>query len=241
MPEMRITYFASVAKDILDTRANEDAAFVRGRAGLYAVSDGASESFAPRDWAQIIARRYVEQPSVTPEWLRLASCEYNRRFNRASMTWSAQASFDRGSYATLLGAKVSPSGKDIAILAIGDSLAVLTDGESLVSTHPYNSSEQFRRRPTLLSTISHNNSIIDDQRVMNSASVVWALQRLETPSVLLMTDALGAWLLEKPVSRIAELLSLRTRSAFRYLVEKERVSHRMRKDDSTLIIIRRSR
>ncbi len=69
---------------------------------VYAVSDGASESFASGRWALLLVSRYVRQPKIDAQTLGQAIATYNQAFDRQAMSWSAQASFDR-SFATLLG------------------------------------------------------------------------------------------------------------------------------------------
>ena len=81
---------------------NEDS-FYRSSKGVYALSDGASVSFDSASWARILVRRYTRNPEFTREWLSAAIAEFRELYDRDSLPWMQQASFDRGSFASLLG------------------------------------------------------------------------------------------------------------------------------------------
>ena len=58
----------------------------------------------------------------------------------------------------------------------------------------------------------------------------------ERPSLLLMTDAVGRWMLEKPGERVAALLNVSDDEDFTRLVGRERTEGSMRNDDVTLLV-----
>src|SRR5215207_3054832 len=97
---------------------NEDR-YQSSRKGVHALSDGASVSFDSASWAQILVRRYARNPEVTREWIRSAIGEFSILYDRESMPWMKQASFDRGTFASLLGVRVLNEGKNIQVLSIG--------------------------------------------------------------------------------------------------------------------------
>jgi hypothetical protein len=234
---MRLSFAASFAKYQQDSRLNEDAVGERASHGVYAVSDGASESFDSRRWSKLLVQLFLADAHVDERWVRRAVTLYARQFDREAMSWSAQAAFDRGSFATLTGILISPPGSHALVLGIGDSLAVLADGKQIVSSHPYQQPEQFAQRPLLLATVWEQNRALLG-RALRNLGTRWSLRRLRDASVLLMTDALGAWLLRDPRSRLPKLLNLNTPRQFEALVERERVNGRMRRDDTTLVVIR---
>jgi hypothetical protein len=214
----------------------EDAVAARPLRGIYAISDGASESYDSATWAKLLVRLFVERPNVDPAWLDRAVAVYNHQFDREAMSWSAQAAFDRGSYATLTGVLVGPNGR-AKVIGIGDSAAILASGDNLVRSFPYDRPEQFRRRPLLLSTIAERNGRVF-ARPPSSFICHWNFRSLPDPAILLMTDAMAAWMLAEPPWRLPRLLKLRTRRQFSALVESERRSRHMNRDDTTLLIIR---
>src|SRR5215471_11453916 len=102
---------------------NEDS-FCRSRRGVYALSDGASVSFDSASWARILARRYGRDPQFNRAWLAAAIAEFRELYDRDDMPWMQQASFDRGSFASLLGVRLIDQGRLIQVFSIGDSIAV---------------------------------------------------------------------------------------------------------------------
>src|SRR5215472_6203096 len=244
---MRETFRASVPKYAQDSGFIEDAIGARPLRGIYAVSDGASESFDSATWARLLVRRFVDAPllvrrfvdapDVNHGWLHKTVACYNRQFDRETMSWSAQAAFDRGSFATLTGVVLRSGGTLATILGVGDSIALLADGHTLVKSFPYDRPEQFKQRPILLSTVSERNRRVFT-RPTSSYARHWSLRNLSFPVILLMTDALAAWVLREPGTRIQALLGVRTQTRFAALVEHERRFRRMVRDDTTLLVIR---
>lgn len=233
---MRLDLQATVPKRT--DEPNEDVCGTLPFCHRYALSDGATESFAPRQWAQVVVQTFLERQVVDRDWIRRAGTRYARNFDRETMSWSAQAAFDRGSFATLLGLTLDPGRQAARVLAIGDSLAVLGEGGRIRATFPYQRPEQFRQRPLLLATHLADNARLLAPGVLAQATVQWSLRGLRDPILVLMTDALGAWLLSDPAVRWARLLRLRNRVQFESLVRTERACGQMRRDDTTLLRIR---
>jgi hypothetical protein len=227
---MRLLRRWTVGKQLAEPHLNEDAAACSAK-GVFVVSDGASESFASRLWARLLVTRYARRPLFNETWLAQAIAKYNEAFDRATMSWSAQAAFDRGSFATLLGLQLDRSG--VSILGIGDSLAVLDDGAEIRETFPYSEPEQFRANPLLLSTIHQRNAAI----LGVASPIYWRLEEINSPKLFCMTDAIGAWLLSARAERMARLRALRTRGEFIAMVEEARADGMMRRDDTTLLVI----
>ncbi|MEO0035699.1 MAG: hypothetical protein RLZZ501_1722 [Pseudomonadota bacterium] len=234
---MRPLFEAQVPKLETAPQENEDAACCWPQRGLYAISDGASESYHSAAWARVLVRRFIAHPELGPDWLAAAIAEYNTGFDREAMSWSAQAAFDRGSFATLLGLSVSRPEERVRLLAVGDSLAVLVSSGRLVASFPYESAEQFAARPMLLSTRPERNEALLRPATLQAMTAEWGLKGTVNPRVLLMTDALGAWLLADPDERLGRLLGLASAEAFADLVHEERVGKRMRRDDCTLLVL----
>jgi len=206
---MRLSFAASVAKYQQDSRLNEDAFGERTSHGVYAVSDGASESFDSRRWSKLLVQLFFRNLHVDERWLRHAVTVYAGKFDRGTMSWSAQAAFDRGSFATLTGIVIPPTRSQLQVLGVGDSVAVLADGNQIVSSHPYQRAERFAARPLLFSTVWEQNRTLLGP-VLVSFVTRWSLRHLREASILLMTDALGAWLLRDARARLPKLLDLNT-------------------------------
>ena len=226
---MRFLRRWTIGKQATEPHLNEDACAYSNVNGVFAVSDGASESFDSRRWARILVRRYVRRPRVDEAWLKRAIAEYDTAFDRASLSWSAQAALDRGSFATLSGLIFTPTG--VSLLGIGDSLTVLDDGTEICSTFPYVEPDEFRANPLLLSTIFDRNVAV----LGGDFGVNWRVDSGHT--VFCMTDAIGAWLLSDRSERMGLLRNLRSRAEFVALVESARADGIMRRDDTTLLVI----
>src|SRR5215475_4948442 len=218
---------------------NEDS-FHRTAKGVYALSDGASVSFDSASWSRILVRRYTRDPEFTREWLASAMAEFRALYDRDTMPWVQQASFDRGSFASLLGVRVVDGGRLIQVLSIGDSLAVLCDGDRIKATFRLSAPSDFDRSPQLLCTNPAGNGFLDEVDVGYDLVADWSFRGLEQPALLCMTDALGHWLLsqrDRDRSPIAVLRKVRTPEDFAGFVQEERAAGRMKRDDTTLIAL----
>jgi hypothetical protein len=218
---------------------NEDG-FYRSSKGVYALSDGASVSFDSASWARILVRHYTRNPEFTREWLSGAIAEFGRLYDRETLPWMQQASYDRGSFASLLGVRVIDEGRLIQILAIGDSLAVLCDGDCIKATFPFSAASSFTRSPQLLCTNPAGNVFLDGVDLAYDLVADWTFAGLKQPALLCMTDALGHWLLTQrdcDASPISLLRQVQTPRAFARFVHEERAAGRMKRDDTTLIAL----
>jgi hypothetical protein len=67
---------------------------------------------------------------------------------------------------------------------------------------------------------------------------LWFLRPTKMPTLLLMTDAIGRWLLDEPSpARVSMLLDLQDDRSFGEFIERERSEGRLKRDDSTLIVV----
>lgn len=228
----------SVPKVVGEGR-NEDS-FCRSRKGVYALSDGASVSFDSASWARILVRRYIRNPRFNRAWVAAAIAQFRELYDRDSMPWMQQASFDKGSFASLLGVRVIDAGRLIQVFSIGDSVAVLCDGDRIKATFPILAASEFNRSPQLLCTNPVQNVFLDKIDLDYDLTADWTFCGLERPALLCMTDALGHWLLSRrdhDPSPIAALRALRTPAAFERFIWQERGAGRMKRDDTTLIAL----
>jgi hypothetical protein len=215
---------------------NEDC-WQNSHKGTGAVSDGASVSFDSASWSRILARRYAQHPQFDADWVAQAIADYAKLHDRDALAWMQQAAFDRGSFASLLGVTDRGDGR-IGVLAVGDSLAVLCDGDHVVASFPYEAPEQFDARPQLLSTEPAENAFLAEPDAVSGLSIEWDLGPLDEPALLCVTDALGCWILAQrdadssPIARLRAIAKPRTFARF---VGEERAAGRMRRDDTTLL------
>jgi hypothetical protein len=216
---------------------NEDRYCISQDESVCAISDGASVSYDPGPWAEILCRRFTENPNLSKEWIDAAALEYQAAYDREAMSWSQEASFDRGSSATLLGVVCSPDRQGVRVFSFGDSLLAYVAGGSVVTTIPYASAVEFDRPPILFSTNISENRLLDEEIIAKSWRDL-AITSHEAPILLLMTDAIGRWLLDQSEpSRVSTLLEISDSDAFAQFVTRERGDGRLNRDDTTLIVI----
>ncbi len=233
-------FFGSVSKHPGEADRNEDAFTWSPKRSALALSDGATESFDSRSWARILVRLFVLKPVLSMTRVELAITAFTRRHDPQSISWSRQAAFDRGSFATLLGVTVSPKRDQARVLAIGDTVALLLDGTRLVASFPYTDPDDFRRQPTLLSTRREHNSFLERPGHAKASTVVWRLDQFAQPRIVCMTDAIAEWFLRRAQADPCAgeiLLGISDIADLEALVAHEREAGRMRVDDSTVLIL----
>lgn len=235
---MKVLFAGQVPKDSSFPDANEDAFVLAADVGRVAVSDGASESFDSKTWAHLLTARFVRHPELSASWLADAIADYLAQFDLAQMSWSKQAAFDRGSFATLLGVEEFLGNGTVDVICVGDSLAVLLDGVDFVDSFPYMRAEEFQQRPELFCTNSTLNAFFCSPGFSSRHHKIWRIEDRKAPIVLCMTDALGEWAIRhaqegRPVwQTLAEIEDI---SSFEALVIQERLINNMRIDDTTLV------
>jgi len=235
---VKVQFKGKIAKESAYNSDNEDALSCSPTKGVAVISDGASESFDAKNWSTILVNRYQMNQDFNARWLKITINSYKRKFNSQELNWSRQAAYNRGSYASLLGVvEVNPT-KSLDVFSIGDSLAVLLRNNQLVDTFPYKNSVEFNQHPELVSTIFSNNSYLFEDNFFEKHRVSWPIDVNTT--VLLMTDALGAWSLrnnEKKNEVWTTLSNVKHKKDLLEIVEYERQEKTMRVDDSTLIVL----
>jgi len=237
---MRVIFSGQVPKDSNYPEATEDAVEIDHDVERLAISDGASESFDSRIWAQLLVGSFVSSPGINPDWLADLIRQYNARHDVATLSWSKQSAFERGSFATLLGIEAFPVHSTVDILSVGDSLAVLLSNSEMIDSFPYKDPAQFQLRPELFSTNMPHNGFISEHDFFCRHHKTWNLGPLESPIVLCMTDALGEWALrqlQEGTPQWETLMSIRNVTQLQSFVSTEREHRRMRVDDVTLVSI----
>jgi len=234
---LKIAFAASVAKDSSYPELNEDAWSANARGTCYALCDGATESYDSQRWARLLAERYTDDAAFLPSWVDAAVAAYNSQVDRAGLSWSRQAAFDRGSFSSLLGLQLADNGCEVEVLAVGDSIAChIRAGVSLAS-FPYTRAEEFDQRPTLLSTLSEQNVFVHEADFFaRNTSRTWSIEPGD--SILMLTDAIGQWLLrdlEASSGSIETLDLFASPEALAEFTVRMRAEQRMRIDDTTVL------
>jgi len=236
---LRILFEGSVSKHLESPEENEDAYRTAPERGRIVLSDGASESYDPKHWANLLVETFATSELSAESCSRCVEA-YEALHEPASLSWSRAAAYERGSFATLMIVQDHPQDLRVAIKSVGDSLAVLTDGQRLLRTAPYSTSTEFSLNPTLLATKPEHNSALEFGKEGSEPCFTWEYEPQGYLLLLCMTDALGAWLLkhqeQDDPTALERLLAIREISELEELVESERESGLLRRDDTTLII-----
>ena len=230
--QLRVDLAASVAKDPMRQGSNEDA-FALGQTCI-ALGDGASESYDSQTWARLLTQAYVLDRQVSEQWVADQVRVYLDSVDVASLSWSRQAAFERGSFSTLLGLELAPNGWDVDILSIGDSLAVHVRNGVILKSFPFQHAEEFDVRPQLLSTLPTANAFVGAPNFFTHNSVTWQIEGGD--QILLVTDAVGHWILTHKEA-LPDLHGIASIAEFEQLVIAMRGDRSMRLDDSTLLRI----
>ena len=235
---MRLVFQHSIAKFREEPDLNEDCYWPHRlfSKGPFLLSDGASESYDARRWSRLLVANYLKRPEFDATWIADVTQNYAQLYQNVQLSWSQQAAFDRGSFATLLALNLDEQSSKVHLLAIGDSIAVLGDSATIRDTFPYSSANEFELHPLLISTRPERNTeFFRDGGKTTQTS--WSLEGVQGACILAMTDALGAWLLSDP-ARYAILSRIKSNAEFIDLIEAERAAARIRRDDTTLLVIK---
>ena len=212
-----------------------------------ALADGASESAFARDWAQILAKDFVERPlnlsDLAPDCLEqwLAPCQekWNRAVPWERIPWHGEAKSRYGALATLLALTIArrsgnPSRLNWQAIAVGDSCLFLIRQDELILSFPLDAAAQFNNTPALLCGNPANNGLVWDS-VQQTGGTCQA-----GDIFILASDALSGWLLAQYAAgeRSWQTLLALTSTRWEPWVQEQRQARLMRNDDTTLVIVR---
>jgi len=231
-----IAFVGMFPKEPEHPQLNEDYCGHNEAGDIIVVSDGASESYDSRTWARLLVRHYLERPAFDAEWLNEAIRAYGEELNFSALTWSQQAAMARGNYATFLAAKCIDGNRAVEIFGVGDSIAILINSDKFETSFPIKNSSEFAAHPLLLSTRPEANDFLNASNFASRHSARFDTD--STSTLLLMTDAIGAWclsLIEEGDDKWRTLLTVNTTQEYEALIVRERETRRMRIDDTTLV------
>lgn len=135
----------------------EDAIAGDPERGLFAVADGASESFTAGEWARYLVAGYIEQgpeESQLSAWLNEMRSRWKSEIDSRQWSWFAEQKSQEGAYATFLGLQLQPQEQGFTYrgLAAGDSCLIRLQGDRVVQSFPLESADLFGRRPDLINS-----------------------------------------------------------------------------------------
>lgn len=215
---------------------------------LAAIADGASTSFLPAEWANLLVEYFCHhnQDSITSiherweEWLRPMQEEWRKHFIKIkkdeTIPWYAQGSRDKDhASATFVGLKLyppNPAGKKTwEALAMGDScLFHIKSHSSQLITFPLGKSEEFKTVTDCFHSLPEYKS--------SPPKICTGFYESED-IFFLATDALAEWIIrdyQNPSgTRWQELISIASQEDFTYFIHKIRHDRLIKNDDTTLL------
>jgi len=240
-----LRFHASVAKDPDHPEWNEDYFASDGESPTKkcALSDGASVSFSPQTWARRLVHNYLENTTVDRKWLLSAQAALDAQYGRSTFDLLDDIGVsEQGSFASLLGLSSDDEERTLLVTAIGDSVLAILDptAEAVLQTFPYTTSAQFQESPLLVPSLPRHNSSVFSDEVAHQFTLIKRAEELSGCTLVLMTDAIGAWFLksvEEQDGNWKRLLGMRTPDALHQFVTLEREAHRLRIDDTTLVVL----
>jgi hypothetical protein len=227
----------------LDQEASEceDAIAVDTQAARFAVADGATEAFDARNWAERLARHWVQRKSTLTveefrEWVAVEGRELHDSWNGLTLSWYSEEKARKGSFAALVGVELDLKGESPSwqAIALGDTCLLHCRNATLVKSLPLCRSECFNSAPVLVASDSslHESSM---------QSVVTDSGRCQNGDVLLlMSDAAASWCLQRFENRdlnVDEFLRVKSDEELREFFDAERRAGRIRNDDLAIVRI----
>lgn len=230
-----------------DRHGCEDAWNAHRSQGRLALSDGASDAFESRYWAQALVRAFVSKPPNTDtesflEWLKSPIHLWHEKIRWDELTWYQAEKARRGAFATILGVTLDPPVPNSAeedkpsvewhALGVGDTCLFHIQEDKVVASFPVERVEDFGLTPALLSTRQeYNRRSLQELRICTGTCRPgdW---------LILTTDALAAWLLGQaergklPWRRFRDL----TTEKLARLLTNLRQKDALRNDDVTLVL-----
>ncbi len=229
------------------------------------VCDGATESALAKDWARLLSRSAAEQAMASPDLLAggtgfeefaseavsqwepwLGQYTQARHEEGRPLKWYEHTKVAEGAYSTLLAVRIDPDADSHSkstepswrwrAAALGDSCLFHLRDDQLAQSFPVESVEEFGTTPDLFGSRNHDVALLA-RRSRFTEGRCGTGDRL-----LLMTDALAAWLMsaqdqEDAVKQLLEFAGPEDLGGFNNWLNGLRDRGQLRNDDVALVRI----
>jgi hypothetical protein len=219
----------------------EDAIAIDAEACRFAVSDGATEAFDARSWADRLARNWVQNESTLTleefrEWVAIQGRELRDSWNGLSLSWYSEEKARNGSFAAFVGVEIdleneSPSWRAIAL---GDTCLVHCRDGALLKSFPLSHSESFGSSPVLVASDPSLQEIAMQNVVVESGCCE------DGDVLLLLSDGIASWYLQRFEQNDLNpntLLETKQNEELNEYFDDQRLTGRMRNDDLAVVRI----
>jgi len=219
----------------------EDVIAVDTQAARFAVADGATEAFDARNWADRLARHWVQRKSTLTveefrEWVAAEGRELHDSWNGLTLSWYSEEKARKGSFAALVGVEFDLKSElpTWQAIALGDTCLLHCRNKMLLKSLPLCRSECFNSAPVLVASDStlHQSSmpsVVTDSGTCQNGDVL-----------LLMSDAAAAWCLQRFETGdpdVDQFLRTKSDEELREFFDAERMAGRIRNDDLAIVRI----
>jgi hypothetical protein len=238
-----------------DMQSCQDAADGNAQAGRYAIADGATQSFFPREWAKLLVHHFCHNDAdgkpfsflnknwkdwldpIQREWYKTIEREVKEQpkyYNTNRFTLREPA------ISTFIGLELSGGEQEETrwqAMIIGDScLFHLSD--SKLTSYPLNHPNQFTARTPYFASYASRNKDFEPKFVDGNAG--------KSDTIFMATDALAKWILLQYQAGCTSwqacwqrLSQITSNEEFQDFVQEKRQSgsNRLENDDTTLLLI----
>ncbi len=216
--------------------------------GRFAVADGATLSFFPKEWAELLVKYYCNKKDENltlneknwKEWIKPIQQEWIELVSKIVQESKSYILVDRlsqheSALSTFIGIEFNRERSEWDALIIGDSCLFHLRNSKCIS-FPLKKSDDFPYRPDSFASFPKDNPVGGPPRKENGTIIPGDI-------LILATDALSKWILQNYEAKglspiIDKLTNLEQQEQFEYFVEQARNDElRLVNDDVTLMVI----
>lgn len=222
----------------------QDAIKVNEEYSRYAVADGATLSFFPKQWAELLVEHFCEMPNLSlnaenwKQWLVPIQEKWYKQVEervkvRGQFYLTNSFNTREPAVSTLVGLEVEKTKREWSAMIVGDS-CLFHKSESGFRSYLIEQSEDFTNRPEAFASFPETNHY-DPEFIRGE------IQSGDT--FILATDALAKWILEHKESEnleeiLHQLRQIENREEFNQFVDQARDEDiRLVNDDVALMLI----
>ena len=245
--DCNITFSGKLPKKLEDINSCQDAFCFKDK--FIAIADGATRSFYPKIWAELLVAHFCENPNISRDnwrdwlepvqkkWYEKITEKVNRAVLEKSSIWVTNKNrlnkFESAA-ATLIGIKKickESNYLEIEAVIIGDScLFIVID--DIVKSYLIESVNDFDDFPDFFASYNKDNK--KEPSFLNIRE-----KYTQKAFIIMATDALSEWILQggNIQERVMQLLAMSSQDDFAAFVNKERENNRLKNDDTTLVVL----
>lgn len=203
----------------------------------YAIADGATQSFNPELWADLLTKRFIENPAFEPDALIELFKSCAEEFSNLKYEFSpnpAIASLERdklkrGATSTFIGARIE-NDNTLSIISCGDSNTFILRSDKILP-FPSTSLDELDEKKHFLNTAK-----LSDNEVNKEFFIQQVIRLQQGDTIILATDALSRLMLQNP-STCNTLLQINDFENLHTFCLEQWEQRRLEEDDITAIII----